>query len=144
VIPDLVNIGGPWKVLPPGVHEASLKEIELGYATNDHRRMLFDGFKAGFENLMAAGCKNIFLDGGYVGENPKPKDYDVCWDHKGVDSALIDPVLLDYSDKRKAQLQKYKGEFFLSLGAASLRVFYFIYFQRDKFTGKPKGIIRVH
>ena len=138
MIPSLVDIGGPWKVLPPGVHEACLEEVEQTYATSAYRRELFEGFKAGYQNLIAAGCRNIFLDGSYVGEKLRPGDFDALWDHKGVISKMVDPILLNTSKQgRVAQKLKYKGEFFLSN-------FFFNYFQKDKHTGKPKGIIRVH
>ena len=62
VLPDLVDIGGPWKVLPPGVHDASLEEVRLRYATNERRQMLFEGFKRGFLVLTAAGCTVVVAD----------------------------------------------------------------------------------
>jgi len=35
MIPALININGVWDVLPPGIHDATLSEIENRFATND-------------------------------------------------------------------------------------------------------------
>ena len=86
MIPDLVDIGGPWKVLPPGVHDASLEEVRVRYATNERRQMLYEGFKRGFLVLTAAGCTGVLLDGSFVGEKEDPGDFDACWVPAGVDS----------------------------------------------------------
>lgn len=144
MIPDLVDIGGPWKVLPPGIHSAPLEEVRIRYATNEHRKNLFEGFKRGFLVLTSAGCKGIFLDGSFVGEKEMPGDFDVCWLPAGVNSAKLDQVLLDFSNRREAQKRKYGGEFFPLNAQAAPGAFFLDYFQIDKHTGKPKGILRVY
>jgi hypothetical protein len=140
VIPDPIDIGSPWKVLPAGIHDASLEEVRMRYATNENRRRLFDGLTRAVAVLRAAGCKAIYLDGSFVGDNSRPGDFDVCWVPVGVDSTKLDPVLLDFSKKRQAQKAKYHGEFF----PTTLQSDFLSYFQKDKDTGKPKGIIRLH
>jgi hypothetical protein len=144
VIPELIDVGGPWKLLPSGIHHASLEEVKIQYATNQHRKELFEGFAQGFGNLRSAGSKGIFLNGGFVGDNPKPSDFDCCWDPTGVEVKKLDPVLLDFSNKREAQKKKYGGEFFPSTFQAVPGEFFLGYFQKDKHTGEAKGIIRVH
>jgi hypothetical protein len=141
MIPDFVDIGGPWKVLSPGVHIATLKEIEGRFATSDHRKNLFLGFKKGVTALREAGCRTIFLDGSFVTEKPLPGDYDVCWDPIGVDIAKLEPVFRDFSDKRKKQKEIFYGEFFPSTLLADGKHFFFDYFQIDRHTGNAKGII---
>jgi hypothetical protein len=46
MIPDLIELGpqSPWAVLPPGIHDATLEEVGLRFATTPHRKWLFDGF----------------------------------------------------------------------------------------------------
>ena len=144
MIPALVDIGEPYKVLPPGVHDASLDEIEQEYAHNEHRKNLFKGLVKMVNELQKAGCQAIFLDGSFVTDKPMPSDFDVCWLPIGVSSKKLDPVLLDFSAKRKKQKQKYGGECFISTTKAAPGFTYFEFFQRDKDTQKPKGIIRVH
>ncbi len=143
MIPDAIDISGVWNVLPPGIHDASMAEIEQRFATSPHRENLFAGFKRGVQALHAAGCKTIFLDGSYVTTKTTPGDFDACWDPSGVNPHKIDPVLLDFSNMRQNQKQKYGGEFFPSSAKADGFRTFLEYFQIDKHTGKPKGVIRV-
>lgn len=144
MIPKLVDIGSPWKVLPPGVHDAPLQKIEDVFATNNHRIYLYNGFKGAVKALCKAGCKTIYLDGSFVTGKPLPRDYDACWCLSGVDLQKLDPVLLDFSNERAAQKQKYCGELFPTNTMACPSRFFLDFFQTDRFTGKAKGIIRLN
>jgi len=141
VIPDFVDIGGLWKVLPPGVHDATLEEVETRFALSDHRKRLFAGFKEGVLALRKAGCRKIFLDGSFVTEKPIPYDFDVCWYTMGVDIAKLNPVFLDFSDNRKKQKERFRGEFFPSNCLADGKHLFLDFFQIDKATGNAKGMI---
>ena len=141
MIPDFVDIGGPWKVLPPGVHNATLEEVETRFASSDHRKHLFAGFKEGVLALRKAGCHRIFLDGSFVTEKPMPGDFDVCWDHAGVDDKNLDPVFSDFDDRRKKQRERFRGEFFPTHLLADGKHVFLDFFQIDKDTGNTKGII---
>ena len=143
VLPELIDVGGPWKVLPPGIHDASLSEVKTQFATNPNRQRLFQGFAAGFAALQRARSKEILLDGSFVTDKPSPGDFDCCWNSSGIDVSKLGPVFLDFTDKRAAQKKKYGGEFFpfgLGVGATD---FFLNFFQKDKHTGKTKGILRV-
>ena len=141
MLPDLVDIGGPWKVLPPGIHNATLEDVETIFATSDHRKLLFSGFKSGVMALRKAGCHKIFLDGSFVTEKHIPGDFDACWDPIGVDPTKIDPDLLDFNDGRKKLKERFHGEFFPSDLLADGEHFFFNFFQIDKYTGNAKGVI---
>lgn len=143
MIPEFVDIGGPWRVLPPGVHVATLDEVEVRFAVSAHRKRLFFGFRNGVIALRKAGCNRILLDGSFVTEKPFPGDFDVCWDPTGVDPAKIDPVLLDFADGRKKQKQCFHGEFLPDNGLADGKHAFLDFFQIDKYTGHAKGIIRM-
>ncbi len=143
MIPHRVDIGAPWTVLPPGVHEAALDELEALFATNAHRRRLLEGLSRGCEALRFAGCKAVYLDGSYVTGKPHPGDFDACWDPQDVDLAKLDPVLLDFADARRAQKQKYFGEFFPSIVLADGTHTFVEFFQIEKDTGLQKGIIAI-
>jgi len=143
MIPNFVNVGGPWKVLPPGVHDATLKEVEARFAMSDHRKRLFSGFRRGVMALRKAGCRKIFLDGSFVTEKPIPGDFDACWDPMGVDPTKLDSVLLDFNDRRKKQKECFHGEFFQANLLADGEHFFFDFFQIDRHTGNVKGIIRI-
>ena len=143
MIPGLVDIGGPWRVLPPGVHNATIEEVEKRFATSDIRKRIFSGFKNGVDALRKAGCRQIFLDGSFVMEKPIPGDFDACWDPAGVDVKKLEPVLLDFSDMRKKQKDCFHGEFFPANLAADGTNVFLDFFQTDRYTGKEKGIIRI-
>jgi hypothetical protein len=143
VIPKSVDINGIWNVLPPGIHNATLEEIEQRFATNEKRRVLFAGFRRGVNDLRRAGCTTIFLDGSFVTEKPEPVDFDVCWDPSGVDPAKIDAVFLDFTNARKRQKAEFGGEFFPSGARADRASTFLEYFQVDKFSKRGKGIIKV-
>ncbi len=105
--------------------------------------MLFTGLKASIEALQRAGCKTVYIDGSFVTGKPEPGDYDACWDPVGVNAKKLDPVLLDFSDSRKNQKDKFEGELFPSSAFANGRRTFVEYFQKDRHTGKQKGIVRV-
>jgi hypothetical protein len=130
--------------LPPGVHWSSLNEIRIRLGTNPHRRQLLAGLTEALKELAAAGCSTAYIDGSFVSAKNLPADYDACWDLRGVDPQLLDPVFLDFSDGRAAQKRRFMGEFFpaqLPEGASGRAFLEF--FQMDKDTGKPKGILAV-
>jgi len=137
----MIDIGGPFKVLEPGEHVATLDQIEELFANNEHRKWLFEGFKRGVNIFKKAGCKKIYLDGSFVTDKEKPGDFDACWDPSGVDLKKLDPVLLQFDNKRDAQKKKYFGEFFPSTILADHTNMFKDYFQKDKYTGMDKGII---
>lgn len=143
MIPDLVDIGAAWNVLPPGIHDATLDDINLRFATNEKRKRLYEGLLRGCEALKCAGCTVVYLDGSYVTNKTVPRDFDVCWDPKGVDPSKLDPVLLDFNDRRRNQKLKYGGEFFPSSATANGSHIFVDFFQTDQYTGKEKGVIRI-
>ncbi len=144
VIPSSVNIGASWNVLPPGVHDATLTEVEQRFATNKKRKALFRGLVQGCKALKAAGCSVVYLDGSFVTDKPNPKDYDVCWNPLNVDANKLDPVFLDFTNGRLKQKAKYGGEYFISSTLADGALIFVGYFQIDKEMGTKKGIIRIH
>ena len=82
------------------------------------------------------------VDGSFVTEKREPGDYDACWDIEGVDVEILDAVFLDFSDGRRAQKRKYFGEFFpAQMPEGATGKLFLEFFQTDKETGKPKGIV---
>ena len=145
MIPNLVSFGDlPWAVLPPGIHTAGLDEVRTRFATNTHRRSLFDGVVNAAGRLQAAGCLRIYLDGSYVTAKPQPRDFDACWDPDGVDESMLDPIFLDFSNRRAAQKSEFKGEFFpASMICTDVGSSFLEFFQIDRFTRARKGIVAV-
>ena len=78
----------------------------------------------------------------FCNEQGVPNDFDACWDEIGVDVLLIDPVLLEFDRGRTAQKAKFRGEFFPASSVARMRGDVFLdFFQVDRETGQPKGIV---
>jgi hypothetical protein len=144
MIPDLIDISGtPWRILPEGIHFATIAEISDTYGKNPVRRRQFEGLVRACAALSLAGCRCIYLDGSYVTGKPRPGDYDACWDPSGVSVDDLDPTFLNFDNSREAQKVKYEGEFFpfawdAGPGQASLD-----FFQTDSHSGERKGIIAI-
>lgn len=95
MMPDFIDLSGaPWPVLPAGIHDAALSEVQTDLTTNGWRRRLFNGLVRACSDLAHAGCGSLYLDGSFVTENPWPGDYDACWHPMGVDRTLMNPGFL--------------------------------------------------
>ena len=130
--------------LPPGIHPATWDEIVERYATNERREQLIEGLRAAIESLHAAGCWRVYLDGSFVTDKEVPGDFDACWEAGSVDPGLLDPVLLDFSDRRAAQKAKFGGEMFpAQLAAGPGGTTFLEFFQLDRLTQERKGIIAI-
>ena|SRR5258708_10444570 len=130
--------------LPPGVHQATWDEIVSRFGATAYRQWLLQGLRAALEMLARAGCQMVYLDGSFVTAKAIPGDYDACWDSQGVNPALLDPIILSFANSRAAQKLKYRGEFFIAgwREQSSGRLF-LEFFQVDKDTTKPKGIVAI-
>ena len=132
--------------LPPGIHLLREEEARTLLAFNPRRQELFSGFQRACKPLKRAGCDRIYIDGSFATKKEFPGDFDACWQDKGVDLNLLkklDPVLLDFSNKRAAQKAKYGGELFLASQPADIYGRTFLeFFQLDR-NGNPKGIIAI-
>lgn len=139
VLPNFTADGN----LPPGVHRADWEEIRARFGANKVRRRLLAGLELALQQLRIAGCRRAFLDGSFVTATDHPNDYDACWDSFGVDPDLLDPVFFRLENGRALQKLKYGGEFFPSLQAANGAQPFVDFFQCDKDTGLPKGIVAI-
>lgn len=132
-------------LLPPGIHWASWDELMARFGTNWWRLQLAAGFRAAIEDLKQAGCRAVYLDGSFVTDKRYPNDFDACWEEAGVDPAALDPTLLEFGSGRAAQKAKYLGELFPSSAIAGAGSFSFLeFFQVDKESGEPKGVIGIN
>ena len=128
--------------LPRGIHEATWDEIVARFGTTAWRRELLAGVRDALESLRHAGCQRVYIDGSFVTAKEAPGDFDACWEIAGVDAGLLDPLLLDFSNARAAQKERFRGELFPAEAIADPDGTRFLdYFRRDKFTGEPKGIV---
>lgn len=146
MIPKLIsypNIG--FKVLPEGVHPASLQEVKDVFTFSDRRILLFNGLLAGALALSRVGCKNLYLDGSYVTSKYDPGDYDVAWDPEGVNVALLDPVFAEIDYPRVSQKNKFQGEFLPTDDLNDAHPTYMVnFFQNIRFSNVKKGILLIN
>jgi hypothetical protein len=73
-----------------------------------------------------------------------PNDIDALWDIEGVDADALDDVFFDFADGRAAQKSRFGCEFFpaqLPEGVTGRVLLEF--FQVDRQTGEPKGIVEL-
>ena len=144
MIPAFIEVpGAPYLVLPPGIHWATLAEVEERFATTSRRQWLFEGLVQAVNALQEAGCRRLFLDGSFVSAKDNPRDYDGCWDPRGVVAARLDPVLLDFKEGRRAQKGKYRGELFIAMTRNGTSGTFLDFFQIEKHTGELKGIVGI-
>ena len=140
MIPEWLSNGD----LPAGVHVAQWAEVEERLAFTPRRRRLLAGFREACDLLRRAGCRLVYLDGSFVTTKAHPGDFDACWDIQGVDEEALDPVFLDFSHRRAAQKQRFGGEFFpAQLPEGATGQTFVEFFQVNKLTGEPKGIVEI-
>lgn len=113
------------------------------YATNRRRKQLVDGLRVAIESLHAAGCSRVYLDGSFVTDKEVPGDFDACWEAGSVDPGLLDPVLLDFRDRRAAEGDVRRRAFPAQSAAEPGGTTFLDFFQRDRVTGEPKGIVAI-
>lgn len=114
------------------------------FGTTPRRLKLIEGLRKALQSLLGAGCRTAYIDGSFVTAKEVPGDFDACWDPLGVDGNQLDPVLLDFSNRRAVQKEKFGGELFPSSALADLAGSTFLeFFQVDKATGEAKGIVAI-
>ena len=97
---------------------------------------------AACRNLAAAGGEELLLDGSFVTAKSRPGDYDGAWETVGVDPDRVDPVLLDFSNRRAVMKAKYLGDLFPASAMAAPGVLYRDFFKTDR-NGVEKGIVLI-
>ena len=138
----------PWfsadGLLPPGVHWADWEELMDRFGHNPRRQQLMTGLRAALEEFKKAGCQTVYINGSFVTNKELPNDYDCCWEEAGVDPVALDPALLTFDPGRATQKAKYMGELFpASIIAEKNGLSFLEFFQTDRETGRPKGIVAI-
>jgi hypothetical protein len=131
--------------LPPGVHWAEWEDFKERFGTTLLRSRMIDGLQIAMEQLKAAGCRTIYINGSFITSKRDPQDFDACWDREEVDMNYLKthaPRLKNYAD-RAAQKAFYRGEIFPSdQPVGSYDITSYELFQRDR-ERNPKGIIAI-
>ena len=126
--------------LPDGEYEVEWQELVERFGWNVRRRQLLDGLAEVVELLAAAGCRRLWLNGSFVTAKDEPVDFDACWDPDGVDLDMLDPVLLDLSQGRAAQKERFGGELFPNVTETKSGLEFAEFFRNERDTGR-KGIV---
>ena len=84
----------------------------------------------------------MLLDGSFVTAKSLPADYDAAWETAGVDPKRLDPVLLDFSNRRAAMKAKYLGDLFPASAFTSPGMLYRDFFKTDR-NGVEKGVVLI-
>ena len=130
-------------LLPPGIHEAGLEDVAKAMASTPWREWLLEGLRLALADLAVAGCATAYLDGSYVTDKAKPSDYDLCWDHAGVDRSLLHPVIEKVTPPRTEQKLRYRGDILPNIVESNSGLLFVDFFQVHKETGAPKGIVKL-
>lgn len=144
MIPPLIAVpGSPHAMLPPGIHPANMGEVAAAFATSPRRIRLFEGLVRAAKALSHAGCRRLYVDGSFTTAKRDPRDFDGRWDPTGVIVSRLDPVLLEFGDGRAAQKAEFLGELFIASFTNGRSGTFLDFFQIDRHTGAPKGIVQV-
>lgn len=135
--------------LPEGVYEMSMEEFMRQFVYNEKRQIIFKGFLTLISDLKAIKCKAVYVDGSFVTIKEQPGDVDVCWeDDEDIDWDLLDshyPIFLDMDPPRKAQQLRYCADVFpANIFEGGSGLLFKKFFQQNKETGNPKGIIKIN
>ena len=118
------------------------KRSALALGRHHRERASLSDSELPLDTLRTAGCRQVYIDGSFVTEKEFPNDYDACWDVTNVRPELLDPLLLKFDNGRVAQKTKYLGDLFPAQTQESETGRTFLeFFQVDKETGNPKGIL---
>jgi hypothetical protein len=140
----------PSGLLPTGVHECSLDDINDQFTWNDHRTDLFTRFL----NFLEAELKPqfpypIFFDGSFVTDKELPDDTDVVLDLSSAPDDRKWHALLFMQAHQKRIMEVYRVHFWINLpGANDFAAFFqYVGVKTANARGlKPlhlKGILRV-
>ncbi len=130
--------------LPSGIHRMTWQEFEALCGTNAHRRQLLTGLKAAIDLLRRAGCRTVYVNGSLVTSKALPGDFDACWDADGVSPQFLHRLAPEFFEGGTAQKARFGGELFPAQAVAGLSGKTFLgFFQSDKLTDEPKGIVAI-
>ena len=138
--------------LPPGVHVATLKELESEFGLLSHKRItLMAGLKKAVTNFKSAGVSSIYVDGSFTTKKLDPNDIDGCWSASGnIDLSKLDKIFWDVrtSGDRRSNLAKMKAtyglDFYIAEGTETGSGFKFPDFFQHTKNGKKKGILKIN
>lgn len=133
-IPGFDELGN----LPPGIHPATLEEVERRFTWNPLRQELFAGLKKALQQMALAGVERVWLGGSFISASVAPRDIDGCWESgPRVNPVRLDPAIC--SGDGPAMRRRYGVHFVTDTPGPYM---YVDFFQRDQ-DGNPRGILLI-
>lgn len=128
--------------LPPGVHNATLKEIRDKLGWGQRRKNLIDGLELAFGLMRNCGIKRVYIDGSFVTDKNRPEDIDGCYDvPQGANLGAMYPIWPWTRPNRTMSKAMFGVELAPSRAPATPSGEPFIsFFQKDR-DGNRRGIV---
>jgi hypothetical protein len=143
MIPQFTGEG----LLPPGVYETNLEELEEKMGWSRKRRGLLEGLEETLELTASRGVVRVYLDGSFVTDKDRPNDVDGCYDLaedvSAEDLRRLAPIFPPNPSNRAEAKRRFGVDLFpaaateLGSGQPFLR-----FFQTDR-DGRERGLLSV-
>ncbi len=137
VIPNFDENGN----LPPGIHDATIEEVQQRYSYNKKRVTLFTALLEVVEILRGCACPEIHLDGSFITAKEQPGDYDLCYESTGITPTQ---EFYEFLKNRETRKERYMGDIFARMPQPP---YYFDHVQHWQTDSREddiaKGIIRI-
>lgn len=147
MIPELDELG----LLPPGIWDCTLAEVEAVFSTNPHRNSLWHGLHRFLAVEVAPlGAFPLFIDGSFTRRKNYPEDIDVVLDVGRLNEADALPMALSFWQRRQALKAAYHVDCWVRHPAFPQDLSEYFQYAGPKVaaelqvdTRHPKGILRV-
>jgi hypothetical protein len=143
MIPQFTEEG----LLPPGIHETDLEELEEKMGWSRRRRELLEGLEKALGLMASHGVRRVYLDGSFASDKDRPNDIDGCYDLAEdvttEDLEGLAPIFPPSPFNRAEAKRRFGVDFFpaaateLGSGQPFLR-----FFQTDR-EGRERGVLAV-
>lgn len=140
MIPEFDDTG----LLPPGLYDTSLVEIQTVSGWNQHRQQLFVGLSRLVSIWNRSGfLDEIYVDGSFVTNKPEPGDVDIILvpNPDAMFSQEFVTLIQSHSIDREYTRREFGCEAFVVGGTANLEG-WLQFFGHDRL-GRPRGLLRV-
>jgi hypothetical protein len=125
--------------LPPGIHIATIQEVEAHFTHNIQRKKLFKALLKVLEILQGCNCREVYLNGSFITVKSEPGDYDLCYEPTGIKGT---PEFKQFLEKREMRKKEYLGDIFPRMPQPPYEADHVEDWQTDR-NGEVKGIIRI-
>jgi hypothetical protein len=129
--------------LPSGIHIATMEEFTARFAYNLKRKELLKKLMQFINHIKTIGCTAIYIDGSYVTNKLLPGDIDICWENTGIDLRLAFQKMPILENPTAIKIIYGFDVFPANIMEKSSGRLFIDFFQRDKLTDLPKGIIKI-